>query len=168
MSTLPKHEDKNEDEDEDENTLAERDRVGDLFAPPEFGPRDGEMPSMDWLMKNFRTKSGVIRYLDGQGFNTKQIAKHTGLRYQHVRNVQVKELKRGPSEVFHDQHWKCSHTKDPFIDVVVRTGLRDPSSDKVLFRICIQCAYEVMPGVTRETVAAVIPGVKLTPGGRKL
>lgn len=60
-------------------------------------PIDG-MPSMEWLKDKFQTKSAIIRYLVSKGFEVKSIARHTGWRYQHVRNVSKNELKRGPNE----------------------------------------------------------------------
>lgn len=56
------------------------------------------MPPLDWLKSKFKTKSGVIRYLIGKGFPKAAIAKHLGVKYQHVRNVSVQVLKRGPNE----------------------------------------------------------------------
>lgn len=60
-------------------------------------PVDG-MPSMEWLKEKFQTKSAIIRYLVSRQFEVKSIARHTGWRYQHVRNVSRQELKRGPNE----------------------------------------------------------------------
>lgn len=58
------------------------------------------MPSLEWLKEQFKTKSAAIRYLHNQGFPVKDISKHLGIRYQHVRNVLTTELKRGPNEPF--------------------------------------------------------------------
>lgn len=58
------------------------------------------MPSLEWLGKTFKTKSARIRYLVTKGFKTKDIAKHLGVKYQHVRNVSTTTLKRGPNESF--------------------------------------------------------------------
>lgn len=60
-------------------------------------PQDG-MPTIEWLQDQFKTKSAIIRYLTNQGFEVKRIAKHLGMRYQHVRNVATATLKRGPNE----------------------------------------------------------------------
>lgn len=60
-------------------------------------PQTG-LPSKDWLQEQFKTKSAVIRYLVNQGHSVNDIAKHLGLRYQHVRNVANAPLKRGPNE----------------------------------------------------------------------
>jgi hypothetical protein len=60
-------------------------------------PVDG-IPSVGWLQEQFQTKSAVIRYLVSQGHEVKSIARHLGMRYQHVRNVAKSELKRGPNE----------------------------------------------------------------------
>jgi len=56
------------------------------------------MPGLDFLKKHFKTKSAAIRYLHSLGHSVKDIQKHLGLRYQHVRNVLTTELKRGPNE----------------------------------------------------------------------
>ena len=56
------------------------------------------IPTKEWLQDQFKTKSAIIRYLTSQGFKVKDIAKHLGMRYQHVRNVSKSELKRGPNE----------------------------------------------------------------------
>lgn len=60
-------------------------------------PQEG-LPTTEWLKETFKTKSAVIRYLVNRGFAVKAIAKHLGLRYQHVRNVANAPLKRGPNE----------------------------------------------------------------------
>lgn len=46
------------------------------------------------LLKEHGTKSSVIRYLAASGMKRGAIAKLLDIRYQHVRNVLVKELKR--------------------------------------------------------------------------
>ena len=60
-------------------------------------PQNG-MPTLDWIKEQFQTKSAAVRYLVNQGFEVKDIAKHLGMRYQHVRNVSLQTLKRGPNE----------------------------------------------------------------------
>lgn len=60
-------------------------------------PQDG-LPSLSWIKEQFETKSAAVRYLTNQGFEVKAIAKHLGMRYQHVRNVAHSTLKRGPNE----------------------------------------------------------------------
>lgn len=151
---------------DDDNTNTDTKEHAQLFADPIFvpqEPKEGEMPSREWLQNNFQTKSAIIRYLTENGWKTKHIAKHTGFRYQHVKNVQDKDLKRGPMEVYHDQRWTCSHAKSghPFIEVLLRLNLRDTSNDKVVYRVCVQCAYDNIPGITREVVARMIPGAKI-------
>jgi hypothetical protein len=67
--------------------------------------QDG-LPTIEWLKKNYKTKSACIRYLHSLGpqlgFPTgtppKIIAKHLGIRQQHARNVCKTPLKRGPNE----------------------------------------------------------------------
>lgn len=39
-------------------------------------------------------KSAMIRYYLAKGYARKEIATHLGIRYQHVRNVEVTLLKR--------------------------------------------------------------------------
>lgn len=41
----------------------------------------------DTLFKQLHSKSNVIRFLTAKGFSRSAVAKFTGLRYQHVRNV---------------------------------------------------------------------------------
>lgn len=60
-------------------------------------PVDG-LPSVEWLQQQFKTKSATIRYLVSLGHPIKSIARHLGMKYQHVRNVAKSELKRGPNE----------------------------------------------------------------------
>lgn len=67
---------------------------------PELIDRGLDLPSLHWLQSTFKTKSAVIRYLFAQGHSVKTIAKHTGFRYQHVRNVLTTNLKRGPNEPY--------------------------------------------------------------------
>lgn len=45
------------------------------------------------LMSTYKTKSGVIRYLDSQQMKRGDIAKLLNIRYQHVRNVLTQPLK---------------------------------------------------------------------------
>jgi hypothetical protein len=60
------------------------------------------LPSLGWLKEHFKTKSATIRYLViDRGFPVNRVAKHLGLKYQHVRNVSTQKLKRGPNEDFH-------------------------------------------------------------------
>lgn len=56
------------------------------------------LPSIEWLGKNYQTKSARIRYLHSLGHSPKVIAKHLGIRYQMARNVCTTLLKRGPNE----------------------------------------------------------------------
>ena len=79
------------DEAHGENTLAQ--------------PIDG-LPSASWLQEQFQTKSAVIRFLVSQGHPVKSIARHLGMRYQHVRNVAKSELKRGPNEDWRKPYFK--------------------------------------------------------------
>jgi hypothetical protein len=41
------------------------------------------------LLQTHKTVSGVIRFLDKKGLSKGQIAKVTGKRFQHVRNVLI-------------------------------------------------------------------------------
>jgi len=67
---------------------------------PNYSPIGSEkgLPTREWLKEQFSTKSAAVRYLTNQGFEVKDIAKHLDLRYQHVRNVSLTPLKRGPNE----------------------------------------------------------------------
>jgi len=60
-------------------------------------PQDA-LPSLEWLKSQYRTKSAIIRYLTSLGHSVGVIHKHTGIKYQMVRNVAVTPLKRGPNE----------------------------------------------------------------------
>lgn len=53
------------------------------------------------------TTSKAIRELSSLGFTRSQISKMLGIRYQHVRNVQLQILKRVPS-----QEEKVNENKD--------------------------------------------------------
>lgn len=46
---------------------------------------------------NLPTKSAKIRYLNAKGWKRGDIAKHMGIRYQHVRNVLVMPVKNPKS-----------------------------------------------------------------------
>lgn len=50
--------------------------------------------SHEQLFKDHKNKSGVIRALHAEGFQTKHICKFLNIRYQHVRNVLTQPLKR--------------------------------------------------------------------------
>lgn len=71
------------------------------------------MPSFEWLQDKFKTKSAIIRYLINQGYSITQIHKHTGWRYQHVRNVATSPLKRGPNEDWRAPLLESSNIPDP-------------------------------------------------------
>lgn len=85
------------DEAHGENTLAQ--------------PVDG-LPSVEQLQQTFQTKSATIRYLVSQGHPIKSIARHLGMRYQHVRNVAKSELKRGPNEDWRKPYLKSDPNPD--------------------------------------------------------
>lgn len=46
------------------------------------------------LLDTHKTVSAVIRFLDAEGYKRGDIAKITGKRYQHVRNVLTTPLKK--------------------------------------------------------------------------
>lgn len=50
--------------------------------------------TLEALMTEHKTKSGVIRYLNSQGWTNGKIAKFMDIRYQHVRNVLITPLKK--------------------------------------------------------------------------
>lgn len=121
------------------------------------------MPALEWLKQTFKTKSGAIRYLQQQGYNAIQIAKHLGIKYQHARNVMTQELKRGPNETYNAITWQCPHTQaEAFVDVIIRHGIKDPNSSRILYRVCCQCSRDNIPGCTEEAFQKALPGVKMT------
>lgn len=88
------------------------------FAKEFFGeadkPQDDKgLPSLSWLKEQFKTKSAAIRYLINQKFEVKDIAKHLGVRYQHVRNVATSPLKRGPNESWIPKDKRNEHPQLP-------------------------------------------------------
>jgi hypothetical protein len=50
---------------------------------------------LEALMLEYKTKSGVVRYLTAEGWTRSDIARFVGIRYQHVRNIQLTPLKKG-------------------------------------------------------------------------
>ena len=59
-------------------------------------------PPLNWLKKQFKTKSATIRYLTLiRGFADKDVAKYLDIRQQMVRNVRTKYIKRGANEDWH-------------------------------------------------------------------
>lgn len=50
--------------------------------------------SLETLMTEHKTKSGVIRYLASIGYPRARIAQFMNIRYQHVRNVLTDEPKK--------------------------------------------------------------------------
>lgn len=50
--------------------------------------------NVDATLDTLNGKSAKIRYLTSEGWNRKDIAVKLGIRYQHVRNVQVTLLKK--------------------------------------------------------------------------
>jgi len=53
-----------------------------------------EIPTYDVLIKEHKTKSAVIRYLNSRQMKRADIARYMGIRYQHVRNVLVQDAER--------------------------------------------------------------------------
>lgn len=53
-----------------------------------------EAHNLDDLMKEYKTKSAVIRFLTSEGHTRSNIAKFMGIRYQHVRNVQIADAEK--------------------------------------------------------------------------
>lgn len=45
-------------------------------------------------VSSLKGKSAMIRFYLAKGYERKEIANHLGIRYQHVRNVEVTLLKR--------------------------------------------------------------------------
>lgn len=46
------------------------------------------------VLSQYKTKSEAIRDLSSKGHSRSEIAKMLGIRYQHVRNVLVQQLKK--------------------------------------------------------------------------
>lgn len=115
---------------------------------------------LSWLKSNFKTKSGAIRYLHQKGYNPKQIAQHLNIKYQHAYNVTHQTLKRGPNEAYDaDVVWGCSHHKPKsHVDVILRSGARDPNQSRVLLRVCTKCALDLIPGVSEDRIKQHLPG----------
>lgn len=79
---------------------------------PEADKKKGKVASKPFVpneeqkikLAGFNTTSAKIRYLTTQKdqhdttLTRTQIAKYLGILYQHVRNIQVQELKKGPRE----------------------------------------------------------------------
>lgn len=82
---------------EDDITLSE---FIQTMHEPNYSPVGAALglPTPEWLKEQFSTKSAAVRYLINQGFEVKDIAKHLNMKYQHVRNVSLTPLKRGPNE----------------------------------------------------------------------
>ena len=60
-------------------------------------PKAIEMSSVE-LINKYGDKSKAIRGLTAEGYSRTVIAKALGIRYQHVRNVQVTQLKKDQPE----------------------------------------------------------------------
>lgn len=45
-------------------------------------------------LTNFKTVSDKVRYLASQGINRSEISKMLNIRYQHVRNILTRQLKK--------------------------------------------------------------------------
>lgn len=50
--------------------------------------------TLEAQLKEFGTKSALIRYLHSEGWSRGAIAKHMDIRYQHVRNVLLNPPKK--------------------------------------------------------------------------
>lgn len=50
------------------------------------------------LLLQLKTKSSVIRYLTAEGWKRGRIAKGMNILYQHVRNEQIRQLKKTNSK----------------------------------------------------------------------
>lgn len=53
-----------------------------------------EAYKMPELTEKYKTKSAIIRFLTSEGHTRSHIAKFMGIRYQHVRNVQVADAEK--------------------------------------------------------------------------
>lgn len=71
-----------------------------VTAPP-IQPEGLEQCDFKTLLEELRTKSAVIRYLTSEGLSRSDIVKVTGIRYQHVRNVQLMPVGQKVEEPTH-------------------------------------------------------------------
>lgn len=85
------------DDEEEEEELSPKEFAREFF-PDGTAEAQQDLPSLEWIKENYETKSAAIRYLISRGYAVKVIAKHLGIKYQHVRNVATNKLKRGPNE----------------------------------------------------------------------
>lgn len=60
-----------------------------MYTKDQLAKMDSEQ-----LLKIFTLKSTAIRSLTDLGFSRSEVAKMLGIRYQHVRNTLVQELKK--------------------------------------------------------------------------
>lgn len=58
------------------------------------------LPKPEWVTRNFRTTSAMIRFYGTYTQDCTKIATLLGIKYQHVRNVLKTPLKRGANEDF--------------------------------------------------------------------
>lgn len=54
--------------------------------------------NVEEALKEFKTKSALIRSLSAQGKSRSEIAKMLNIRYQHVRNVLTAPVKQTPAK----------------------------------------------------------------------
>jgi|SRR5215831_17904741 len=112
-------------EDPNEDPNLKEGQSPEEFAKEFFGEADQPqpgLPKLDWIKTNFKTKSAAIRYLINQGYKVNAIAKHLGVKYQHVRNVATTPLKRGPNE---DWRPKDERTPQPLLPTTTATKKGD-------------------------------------------
>ena len=81
--------------------------VRDNRGRPPLAPNP-ELEKYDYpkLLEDLQTKSNVIRFLASRKFSRTEIAKFTGLRYQHVRNVLLMPMTKSPSIASNDDDSK--------------------------------------------------------------
>jgi hypothetical protein len=70
----------------------------EVTKSPPTQPEGLEQYDFQALLEKHKTKSAVIRYLTQEGLSRSDIAKVTGLRYQHVRNVQLMPIGKRQEE----------------------------------------------------------------------
>ena len=103
-----------------EQTLAEHLKEIHGISLPELEQEqqgeDDKVPSLAFLTSKFKTKSAMIRYMLDKEVPKALIAKHLGVKYQHVRNVSVQQLKRGPNE-----DWNLSGGVSPNLNPQTKT-----------------------------------------------
>jgi len=100
----------------------------------------GQATEMARVVSGLKTKSEKIRALTRAGFKRQAIAEFLGVRYQHVRKVQVDAGLDGLKEEGSPYHYESESTPDRFIVTLDASG-------RVLIPAAIRKAMEAEEGV---------------------